>query len=163
MEFTYLNDYYVSSVSVKDWGHEYVTLYRKSSFPWYDISLDICSYEVGQTWHDVKITSPQRFVSEYTKRVKEFADLYYNAYGYSFEVLSECPDTISGFPSYQATYRVTEYTNRYKTTAEYHIIKCNIFQYGNWMYAILAYDNNYNWSADLWDRMELVKNSIRFY
>lgn len=69
----------------------------------------------------------------------------------------------SGFPSYQATYRVTEYTNRYKTTAEYHIIKCNIFQYGNWMYAILAYDNNYNWSADLWDRMELVKNSIRFY
>ena len=163
MEFTYLKDEYVSSLPIREWDHEYVMLYNPGYSYWYSKSLELASYEVGQLWHDAKMTSPQRFVSEYTKRVKEFADLYYNAHGYKMDVLSECPDTINGFPSYQATYRITKYTNRYKTTAEYYIIKCNIFQHGNWMYAMIAFDNGYEWSPEMWERMELVKNSIRFY
>lgn len=119
-------------------------------------TIDITSYKIGIVGDSGKLTS----------NIKECVKLFETIVRYpadSFEILSETDTSAGDFEACQRTYRITEYTNRYKTKANYKIIRHIVFKYGEWIYLIDAEQNKYIWDDDFYDLLEKVRTSIKFY
>ncbi len=132
-------------------GGDYIQVYNSNGS-----TIDITSYKIGTVGDSGKLTS----------NIKECAKLFETIVRYptdSFEILSETDTSAGDFEAYQRTYRITEYTNRYKTKADYEIIRHIVFKYGDWIYLINAEQNKYIWDDDFYVFLEKVRTSIKFY
>ena len=129
-------------------------------------SISIYSYKIGEVsmilfYNTVK--SPRQFVSDFAHTVYVNADLPDEKQYEYFECLSENDTTVGNLPARQVTFRVNENLNRYGTQKSYWIGRCTAFQYGDWVYAIVACKDGYSWGDDFWNKMELVRKTISFY
>ncbi len=106
------------------------------------------------------VRSPQQLVSAYARSYK---DSYYGSEYSHLVILSENDTNVGDLPARQVTFRTSTDLNRYGTQKDYWIERCTAFQLGDWVYAIVAWRNDYSWGDDFWNKMELIRNSISFY
>ena len=132
-------------------GGDYVQAYQSE-----DSYIDITSYEIGTIGSSGKLTSN---LKECVKLFKTIIDASTD----TIEIISEAETTAGDFNAYQRTYRITNYTNRYNTKADYQIIRHIVFQYGDWIYLITAEQNKYIWDNDFYNILEKIRTSIKFY
>ena len=127
-------------------------------------SIYIYSYGIGSACDLIYslVESPQQFVSAYGKRLKELLNYGYSNFDH-LEIISENNTTVGNLPARQITLRTSKNLNRYGTKKEYCIERCTAFQYGDWVYVIMASKNAYSWGDDFWNKMELVRKTISFY
>lgn len=164
MSYKFLNGYEPTFTNGIDSFIQDVLIYiSRDSLGEVNGSISLESYKVGD---DIDIntvaTTPRDYISWYTTFIYQSSLEGWNL-GTNFELLSESDTTIAGFPTRQCTTRITEYTNRYHTEGLYQLNRCYAFQYGDWIYIIEAVYDDYEWSDDFWNKMEMVVNSIEFY
>lgn len=171
-----LNKNKTTQYYISDWcmGYKFFDMYK----PIYDTSyinvfsdsytgdyIWVYSYEIGAPHgylYNETIKSPKQYVSGFARYYKEnFHDC--NGNESNVEILSENDTTVGNFPARQVTLRTSIDLNRYGTSKYYTIVRCTAFQYGRWVYIIVANKNSYSWGDDFWNKMELVRNSISFY
>ncbi len=159
LEFEFYKDMQMTLYQYEGYDDQYFEVYNNS-----DDVIELWSCEIGKT-----NAISNNVVYDVDGTLADLVNTIRNAfswdkpYGYDFEVLSESDTTVGSLPARQVTFRGVEYTNRYKTQAEYSIMRLTAFQYGNWIYVISAGEDKYSWSDDFWNMMERVRNSIRFY
>ena len=126
----------------------------------------IYSYRIGEygDWviYDT-VKSPQQFVSAFAYACKNIIRDNGDGPESYLEVLSENNTTVGNLPARQVTFRTITDLNRYGTQKDYGMTRCTAFQYGDWVYAIVAWKDGYSWSDDFWNKMELVRKTISFY
>ena len=171
-----LNKNKTTQYYISDWcmGYKFFDMYK----PIYDTNyvnvfsdsytgdyIWVYSYEIGTPLgylYNETIKSPKQYVSGFARYYKEnFHDCDGNES--DVEILSENDTTVGNFPARQVTLRTSIDLNRYGTSKYYTIVRCTAFQYGKWVYVIVANKNSYSWGDDFWNKMELVRNSISFY
>ena len=159
MGFKALSSYKPTHTGSRHTYREYITIYNNTIS-----SLTIFSYKIGLFSSDLwtVVYSPSQIITKYTSLMNSLARQG-DGYGGYFEILSQNNTTVGSFPAVQVTIRYTENLNRYGTKTSSTICRCTAFQYGNWLYAIKAQQEEYLWTDDFWDLMESVRTSIAYY
>lgn len=154
--FDWCMGYEFFSAHAPEYYDEYIDIYDEDN-AW----ITIESLKVGDSFKGVEVKSPSHYVTLFGKSWK--SNFNFEGYNSSVEVLSENDTTVGDLPARQVTLRGTIDMNRYGTVKEYTTVRCTAFQFGGWIYVIKASENEYNWSDDFWNKMELVRRSISFY
>lgn len=139
------------------------TIYANTSitiYDSYDGSIWIDSWPIGQAGDGGILTSDMVECADVLET--SVRDGYFG-YIENLDLISATYTTVGGLTAYQKTYRITEYVNRYNTQANYTIVRTIVFKYGNYIYCIYAYQDEYLWTTDFYNLMEKFRTSIRFY
>jgi hypothetical protein len=124
--------------------------------------IDIYSLYVGDQvyWEGTyTIYNAHQYVSAYGQMAKKY---YCDDSIDAVEILSESQTTVGSLPAWQVTARASTFLDRYGYSCSYFIDRCTAFQFGNWIYAIVATKYDYSWGADFWNKMEMLRTSIYF-
>ena len=145
---TYGEYLYADSVSIYRKGYDYIHIYSS-----YVGDYGYCT--------DVPVYNAHQYVSAFGKFNKEN---FHDCEGRitTLEILSENQTTVGGLPAWQVTLRGSTFLDRYGSSRDYFIQRCTAFQFGNWIYAIVASKNDYTWGEDFWNKMEMLRTSIFF-
>lgn len=178
---TYLNNLEKNATKeyyMRDWGMAFTFLKKAPTPKTWRMSdgveyIQVCSnnnehmtisaYRIGNSYSNMglyNVKTPSQVLARCVEYHREI-DSQEDGIPTASEVLSNNATTVGSFYAEQTTFRTSAYYN-YRPIG-YRIYKIVAFQYGSWIYVIDAVEYTYSWGDDFWNKMELVRKSIRFY